>query len=135
MVKKETSKERHARQKRNNPKEEAAKQVIRQKERRNKHPEKMAAQNRNRHLKRKYNITSEEFDQMILDQGNVCAGCGKPFIMVKSHNEPLAPVSDHIVVSGKIVLRGILHKCCNDALAHAHDDPEVLRRLADYLCY
>jgi hypothetical protein len=52
-----------------------------------------------------------------------CEGCGRPF-----HGTPAV---DHDAATGEF--RGVLHSNCNTALGMAHDDPDVLRALADYI--
>ena len=79
---------------------------------------------RNGHLVKKFGITSEEYDQMFEEQGNVCKICGagkttKHFAVDHDHN------------TGKI--RGILCGDCNLGLGKFKDDPELLRIALQYL--
>jgi DNA repair exonuclease SbcCD ATPase subunit len=75
----------------------------------------------------KYGISLQERDAMIEAQGGRCAVCGAKFGDTKADY----PSVDHCHSSGRI--RGILCANCNIALGLAHDDPKILRALADYL--
>jgi hypothetical protein len=61
-------------------------------------------------------------------QGN-CALCDKP--MERGGNTTLGTTLDHCHVTGR--LRGFLHQGCNKGLGHFLDDPEVLKKSAEYL--
>lgn len=74
-------------------------------------------------LRSKFGITLEDRDAMLAAQGGVCASCGESD--VESWNV------DHCHQTGKI--RGILCGHCNRMLGQAKDDPERLRRGAEYL--
>ena len=76
-------------------------------------------------LKAKYNMTLEQYKEMLAQQGNVCAVCHRPFISKKRTHV------DHCHSTG--VVRGILCGDCNRALGAVRDDPEVLSRLIRYL--
>jgi hypothetical protein len=76
---------------------------------------------RDYHLKRRYGITSADFDRMLAEQNGVCAGCRKA-----------APEHvDHDHASGKV--RGLLCFNCNQALGNVRDSVEVMRGLIAYL--
>jgi hypothetical protein len=62
---------------------------------------------------------------MLLAQNGVCAACFKTCSIKKN----LAVDHDH--KTGKV--RGLLCQNCNVALGHARENPDVLRRLAEYL--
>jgi len=65
--------------------------------------------NTKRHLKQKYNLTIETFDDYLKQQQNKCAICGK------SNKSQLQKFSiDHCHKTGKI--RGLLCKKCNTGL-------------------
>ena len=76
-------------------------------------------------IKHKYGLFPEEYNDMLEAQHNRCAICRKPFIDAQH------AYIDHNHSTG--VVRGILCHNCNTILGHAHDDPKVLRRAADYL--
>lgn len=77
-------------------------------------------------LKRKYGMTLDQYDQMLVSQGECCAICG-------------TNVSDHI---GRFVVDhnhetgcvpALLCNNCNTALGLFKDDPETLRKATRYL--
>ncbi|MEA2973996.1 MAG: hypothetical protein QOG82_2454 [Actinomycetota bacterium] len=77
------------------------------------------------HLKRKYGITIEHYDELLARQGGGCAICGR---------EPRPDISlhlDHDHESGQ--LRGILCFRCNNALGDFDDDLGLLRAAIRYL--
>lgn len=76
---------------------------------------------------KKYGLSKGEFAVMLLACGSKCQGCGRPFEVKR----PSAPVVDHDHETGKV--RGLLCDNCNRALGMLGDDPDTLRRLADYL--
>ena len=78
---------------------------------------------RKHQLKYKYGLTEEEYGAMVSRQGGACAVCGvvpKKKLFV-----------DHCHTTGDI--RGLLCDQCNFAIGHMRDDPDRLRRAADYL--
>ncbi len=76
---------------------------------------------RKSHLKRKYGLTLEEFDEMLAAQGGRCAICGKP--------DPDNVDHDH--VTGRV--RGILCWNCNVGVGQFEDDIERLIAATSYL--
>lgn len=75
----------------------------------------------------KYGLTVAEWEAMLEAQGGVCAICGEP---ETAKNRTVLAV-DHDHATGRA--RGLLCHRCNRLLGHAGDDPEILRRAADYL--
>jgi hypothetical protein len=73
------------------------------------------------HLRRRYGIGQADVDRMLAEQGNKCAGCGKP--------DPEHVDHDH--ASGAV--RGMLCFNCNQALGNVRDSVQVLERLSAYL--
>lgn len=85
---------------------------------------------RQNRLKYKYGISEEDYQRMLLDQGGVCAVCGKGEARV--FNGKLCPLSvDHCHRSGKV--RGLLCSHCNVGIGNLKDDPDLLRKAAQYL--
>lgn len=73
------------------------------------------------HLRRRYGITAEEADAMLVIQGGLCAIC---------RTAPAAHV-DHDHATGAV--RALLCFGCNGGLGQFRDDPESLRAAADYV--
>ena len=77
------------------------------------------------HLKRKYGITIEQYDELLAAQGGKCAICRR---------EPRPDISlhlDHDHETGQ--LRGILCFRCNNALGDFDDDVSLLRAAVRYI--
>jgi len=91
------------------------------------YPERSRRSDRQAQLKRLYDMTLEDHDRLLEQQGGSCAGCGATEFNSKSYH--LAVDHDH--ETGEI--RGLLCLKCNRILGLAQDDPELLRRLANYL--
>ncbi len=81
---------------------------------------------RDRHLIRTYGITGEQYDELLARQGGGCGLCGKT---KEEEGQFLAVDHDH--KSGRI--RGILCRYCNHRVIGRHRDPDLLRRMADYI--
>ncbi|MEV6375555.1 endonuclease VII domain-containing protein [Micromonospora musae] len=73
------------------------------------------------HLRRRYGVGQKEFDELLTEQGGVCAVCGTP------DPEHL----DHDHRTGWV--RGILCFNCNGGLGQFRDSPERLARAITYL--
>ena len=82
--------------------------------------------NRDYSLFYEYGIRESDYNQMFLEQGGRCLGCGKH---QSELNHPLHVDHDH--KTGKV--RGLLCKLCNSAIGNARDNVNILRSLADYL--
>ena len=84
-----------------------------------------AISNRRSHLKRKYGITLEEYDQKLAEQGGVCAVCGR---------EPRPDISLHVDHSHTTAkLRGLLCFPCNVAIGLIREDHDRLDAIRRYL--
>jgi hypothetical protein len=92
--------------------------------RKTKNSEEMKNNARKKHLWKIYRITPEDWEKISKFQGDVCAISGKP---KKTKNLAL----DHDHKTGKI--RGLLSMGINRGLSMFNDDPELLRKAADYL--
>jgi hypothetical protein len=77
--------------------------------------------------KRLYGIAAEEYDALLVAQGNRCAICGSPDWPGKDNR----PHVDHNHETGQI--RGLLCGPCNVGLGQFKDDPERLRAAIRYL--
>lgn len=90
--------------------------------------ERKRAKHRENWTKRAYGITNEQVEQRKLSQRGLCPVCELPLETGDPKNRP---VVDHI--KGTTVVRAILHNRCNLVIGHAHEDPALLRRAADYI--
>jgi hypothetical protein len=70
--------------------------------------------------------TPEMFKQTLLEQGNVCALCRKPF----TEGDPAHADHKHVNPPEP---RGVLHRNCNLAIGLFRDNPEMCREAAAYL--
>ena len=82
---------------------------------------------RNYMRKKKYGITSAEFETLIAKQGNVCGICEQPEITTREAT--VRALTVHVKNKVKTLL---CHKC-NMALGHMNNDSTLLRKAADYL--
>jgi hypothetical protein len=76
---------------------------------------------RHYHLKHRYGIGADEFDELVRQQGGVCAICGR------ENPEHV----DHDHDTGEV--RGILCFNCNGGLGQFRDSIDALRAAASYL--
>ena len=76
---------------------------------------------RHYHLIRRYGIGAAEVEELIRKQGGVCPICDRP--------EPEHVDHDHATKK----VRGVTCFNCNGGLGQFGDDPERLRRAAEYL--
>jgi hypothetical protein len=89
-----------------------------------KRPERKAA-DRDGYLKRKYEMTLEDYERMFETQGGVCAICSE------ARPEERTLHVDHDHATG--VIRGLLCFRCNNALGDFREEYELFQRAADYL--
>jgi len=75
-------------------------------------------------LRRIYGIVPGTYAEMFREQGGVCRVCGKA-------QDRMRLCIDHDHETGAV--RSLLCRNCNNALGHVHDDPALLRALAEYL--
>jgi hypothetical protein len=92
-----------------------------------KHPKRSYLWMRRFHLKRSFNITLEEYEGMLKAQDYKCAICGALHAEVSRKRLQI----DHCHKVDKI--RALLCRGCNSALGYAKDDPNILRKAADYI--
>ncbi len=80
--------------------------------------------------KKKYGITFDEYEEMLLQQGGVCAICEKPETIYL--REKLARMAvDHDHKTGAV--RGLLCRQCNNGLGCFKDDTDIISKAIDYL--
>ena len=95
-------------------------------------PEKLSVIHRKAALKADYNITPEQYNQMLNEQHSVCAICGKPETSINPRNNmPRCLAVDHDHNTGKI--RGLLCSRCNTALGLLNENKETVSKLVLYL--
>ena len=87
-------------------------------------------QNTNNYLLRTYNISIEDYRQMLLDQNNLCKICETAGFKLDPRSHTLLVV-DHCHQSGKV--RGLLCHNCNRALGLFKDNLEAIERSIIYL--
>jgi len=75
-------------------------------------------------LRLRYGITEIEFWLMFYAQAGCCRGCLSSF-------GDKAPHVDHDHHTGRV--RGLLCGSCNRGIGYLRDDPEIMRRLIEYL--
>ena len=80
----------------------------------------------NEEMLHRYGIDLEEFDRMLAEQGGVCAICGGGL----RHGRNRFDI-DHDHVTGKV--RGLLCSDCNRGIGFLRDNPDILKRAAEYL--
>lgn len=80
---------------------------------------------RRRGYRRKYGITLAEYDRLLEAQGGVCAICERG----DSSGRRLSV--DHNHETGQV--RGLLCLNCNTVIGLAHEDTDLLHRIAEYL--
>jgi hypothetical protein len=85
------------------------------------------ARERAGHLKRKFGLNIEQYDQMLRAQGGGCAICGSG----RPQSGKYSLHVDHDHQTG--VIRGLLCFRCNNAVGDLDDDAGLLRRAAEYL--
>ena len=86
---------------------------------------------KNAYYRRNYGITDAELAQMKEDQNNQCFLCGSEGFLIgnNNHSEKLAVDHDH--ATGRV--RKLLCHNCNRALGLFKDNPELMRKAADYV--
>lgn len=75
------------------------------------------------HLKSKFDITQDDYDRMLDDQGSACAICGTSYD--KTYHV------DHDHDTGEV--RGLLCDCCNRGLGYFKDNPSIMASAITYL--
>jgi hypothetical protein len=91
----------------------------------------------------KFKVTDEKLLELLDEQHDLCAVCHQPFAdafdSLRNGSVGLVPSIDHDhsccpgeQTCGKCI-RGIVHLRCNRLCGMAKDNPEILRRCADYL--
>lgn len=82
-------------------------------------------------LIRKYGIDADTYHCMLESQDGNCAICDQPESAISRWGTPMRLAVDHCHETGRV--RGLLCRECNQVLGKVNDDPDRLRRMADYL--
>ena len=89
------------------------------------------AKGRRHHLKRRYNITQQEYETKLASQDYKCAICGKDALDNRRGNKIDPLHVDHCHETNK--LRDLLCYACNSGLGQFKDNIEILQKAIDYL--
>lgn len=81
---------------------------------------------RDSRFRRAYNITLDDYNQLLRNQENCCAICGRH---ISELTRPLYVDHDHSTG----VVRGLLCVHCNTIIGHAYDDCGILFKVISYL--
>ena len=84
---------------------------------------------RNGQYKTKYGITLDHFNQLHEDQNGLCKICGNPPSLNGYHGKFLYVDHSHETKA----IRGLVCRDCNLLLGYAHENPDILRKAAEYL--
>ncbi|HMD54364.1 MAG TPA: endonuclease domain-containing protein, partial [Phycisphaerae bacterium] len=85
---------------------------------------------RDKDLRKNFGITIDQYNEMLANQGGVCAICSQPERSMRGENVKLLAV-DHCHSTGEI--RQLLCSRCNPMLGYAGDSSDMLRKGADYI--
>lgn len=80
---------------------------------------------------RLYGITPADYDQMLDEQGGVCAVCGEPETARHQSGRVRLLAIDHDHATGKV--RGLLCHACNTSIGGMADNPVRLMAAAAYV--
>lgn len=96
-----------------------------------KNPEKRWFNYRNSHLKFHYNITLDQYNEMLKKQNGLCAICNQEETWTYSSGKVASLAVDHCHKTGKV--RGLLCRDCNQSIGKFKDDYNLLRKAYEYL--
>lgn len=83
-------------------------------------------------LQRNFGISLQDYEDLLQAQGGACAVCGAlNGTCIYSGEKTKSLGVDHDHKTGAV--RGLLCSDCNRAIGQMQDDPERLRKAADYL--
>jgi hypothetical protein len=88
-------------------------------------PEKVKAMSRKTHIMRKFGMTTEEYENLLLVQNGVCAICENPC------ETGMNLAVDHNHTTGKI--RALLCKNCNTAIGLLKENTDTMTKAINYL--
>jgi Recombination endonuclease VII len=83
-------------------------------------------------LKRNFNLSLEEYEEMFQRQKGVCAICGQPETYRNRLSKRVDGLAvDHCHKTG--LIRELLCRYCNAMLGNARDNPEIMKKAIAYL--
>ena len=96
-----------------------------------KNKDRVLQNSRRTHLKNTYNLTPEDYDFLVFNQGNKCAICHQQEhrLLPSGKIKPLSV--DHNHTTGKV--RALLCNDCNAALGFSKENKILLLNMIDYL--
>src|SRR3990167_4704807 len=84
------------------------------------------------YLKRTYNLTLEQHEELLKKQNNLCAICQKPEFIVDKRSGKIKKLAvDHNHKTGQV--RGMLCINCNKGIGHFYENPKTLKQAIKYL--
>lgn len=86
---------------------------------------------KNAYYKRNYGIDDKELQKMKEEQNNRCYLCNSDGFLIGKNNHTEKLAVDHCHETGKV--RKLLCHNCNRALGLFKDNPELMRKAADYV--
>lgn len=99
---------------------------------RNKNPEKMDKQRYNYYLKSKFNLTQDQYNQLLKKQNGLCAICKNTETQLRRKSKEYKLLSvDHCHKTKKI--RGLLCHKCNVSIGLLNDSIERMEEMIKYL--
>lgn len=86
---------------------------------------------KNAYYKRNYGITDADLTKKKAEQDNKCFLCGSEGFLIGKNNHSEKLVVDHCHETGRV--RKLLCQNCNRGLGLFQDNPELLRKAAEYV--
>lgn len=95
-------------------------------------PDAVKAADRRKVLKKRYGITTSDYNKLLSEQNGGCGVCGKPERTIQRAGSPVQFMAvDHDHDTGR--LRGLLCQSCNRTLGNMGDNLEGVMRFVAYL--
>lgn len=93
--------------------------------------EKVKKRSRSAHLMKKYNLTPEQYLELVVSQNNLCAICGNPEYKKTPSGDAQPLCVDHNHTTNQV--RALLCNDCNALLGFAKENKETLSNAINYL--
>ena len=88
---------------------------------------------RKHHLKRKYNLTLEQWEEILAAQGYKCAACERPYEESSQFHTDHDHACCETQYSCGACIRGLLCHRCNQALGLMQENHQAILNLANYV--